>query len=55
MYEATHMALYLLAAVAAVAGLVWYIRQRRRNRELIRSNETKDVGKEEPARNSDLK
>jgi membrane protein DedA with SNARE-associated domain len=34
MHEASHLALYLLAAAAAIAGLVWYIRQRKRNREL---------------------
>ena len=36
MYEASHMAFYVLAAVAMMAGLIWYIRQRRRSRELMR-------------------
>ena len=36
MYEASHMAFYVLAAAAVIAGLVWYVRQRRRSRELMR-------------------
>ena len=36
MQEASHMAFYLLAAVALIGGLIWYIRQRRRSKELIR-------------------
>ena len=33
MHEAAHLALYLLIAAAAIAGLVWYIRQHGRKRE----------------------
>ena len=35
MQEASHAAFYILAAAAVIAGLIWYIRQRRRSRELI--------------------
>jgi len=31
MYDASHMAFYVLAAAAAIAGLVWHIRRRRRS------------------------
>jgi len=44
MYDASHMALYVLAAAAVTAGLIWYIRQRRRSRELmqiIENNKTR--------------
>jgi membrane protein DedA with SNARE-associated domain len=53
MYEATHMALYVLVAVAGVAGLVWFIRRRRRSRELALSGEAKIAPTEEAARKSD--
>jgi len=33
MREASHMAFYILAAAAVIAGLVWYIRRRRRSGE----------------------
>jgi membrane protein DedA with SNARE-associated domain len=38
-HEATHMALYVLAAAAVIAGLIWYIRQRRRSKELMQNSE----------------
>jgi len=39
MHEASHMALYLLAAAAVIAGLVWLFRHRRRSRERMRMRE----------------
>ena len=43
MYEASHMAFYVLAAAAMIVSLVWYIRHRRRSRELMRSGEDKNA------------
>ena len=51
MHEAAHMALYLLAAAAVIAGLVWYVRQRRRSRNLMRTSEDNNA-KEDPAAGS---
>jgi len=39
MREASHAVLYILAVAAAIGGVVWYIRQRRRNREPTRRDE----------------
>ena len=43
-YEASHMALYVLAAAAAIAGLIWRVRQRRRGRE---TRDIEDAGARE--------
>jgi membrane protein DedA with SNARE-associated domain len=52
MHEASHMALYGLAAVAVIAGAVWYIRQRRRSGELMRLIEANHAEEENTAQNS---
>jgi membrane protein DedA with SNARE-associated domain len=49
MREASHLALYLLAAAAVIAGLVWYVRKRQRNRDLMRSCDA-NTSKEEATR-----
>ena len=50
MHEAAHMALYLLVAVAVIAGLVWYLRQRRRSRALARDRQDNDAEEDKTAR-----
>jgi len=53
MSQASHMALYLLAAIAAIAGLVWYIRQRRGKAESLRSGEESAAPGEAATRRGD--
>jgi membrane protein DedA with SNARE-associated domain len=50
MHEAAHMALYLLAVAAVIAGLVWYVRQRRRGRTLARNLKDNEAEEDEAAR-----
>jgi len=54
MYEASHMALYVLAAAAVMAGFIWYIRQRRRSRELMRIIEDDKAKAENAVQNHEI-
>jgi membrane protein DedA with SNARE-associated domain len=54
MHEASHMALYGLAAAAVIAGLVWYVRQRRRSRDLMRIVENNTATTKQDPHNNDM-
>ena len=53
MHEASHMAFYLLAAAAVIAGMVWYIRQRRRKTEAAQHGEGTAAEQQATARHGD--
>ena len=52
--EASHMALYILLTVMAIAGLLWYIRQRRRYKALMRIIEKNKTKEEKASQNSEM-
>jgi len=55
MHEASHMALYLLIAAAVIAGLVWYVRKRRRDADPAHALEAPAAASPEAAQSGDPK